>query len=1012
MKRHFMMSLKALCTGVMTLCVASLSFTSCYDDSALNAEVDELGEKVTALDARLQAVEALTAKLEALTARVDALYTLKFQVTSTNELQYSFDGGTTWVNTGIKLAKELECTCKPAQPCTCVDVTLVDNGDSVTITVGDQSFTIEKPIEVEFELRAGRVYFESEGVQTIAIKSNGIDDVTVIAKPKGWEAEIDASGMLVVTAPNYADTECTYDDDWNEIPPKADYQGVIKVHACSVEGKCMVGKLPVEVSETPMVVKAYGGNYVVTSTSRWAKLFYGVSPRKTFKEDAQVLLSALSSNDYSVLDEWQYVAAPSAEGKIADVLGYEPKVGEEYVVYAIDEYAESFNLEDLVLAYYSPVDVKAVEDESKRNAFDVVVSIEVSGAESYYAYAVPDTGDGVDEAYQKENMASTIGTYWCPAKLHTKKYEGSLYSVAEGTMGAAYGMSSPNQDCYLFILPLDGRPLDEYTADEVFSFKYTTSSVVSGGKVKVSAEQAFVSNYGAELDPYTQLGVKINTPSSENWTYLYFSWFSEEEYAELNANDDLLVSKMTTDTWAKNPKAEAELPFTSVQDVEPATTVHFVAFFLDENYNYGELTKFTLTSDELIRSEILLEEPVTNLNEDMALYNNTTLELTLATDEPASMYKYLLIGSDNYYYNQYLDKNDLEMADEVHFSSDAEVVNASDLTDGKLVIEGHEYATSYILAILPYDEAGNPGKSAYMLNYDCVFELANLITDESAFVGEPVVTFDIPTMMDGSYGQSYYWHSEEYGSYEYTVGYTVTPAEGTEVVTVLVEPVNAADYGFDLTVSATQKASDLWTKTTPGQGSYINNFTEPGAAAPRSFYDYTGNALEPYILVSWKSGDSYYYKEISLAAEYATMLKHMNWDGEAASVANTPDAKQWVFNWTAMGMGDMNAVLDFGITLPGQITVAYDPAVMGAPAGTPYIPYNAIQYAVKPFDETSGVVVVTSTNMFGDESNMDIPYYNLTENSCSFATYNLLMQTAHAKAETVVVDMTGGGLVQ
>ena len=43
---------------------------------------------------------------------------------------------------------------------------------------------------------------------------------------------------------------------------------------------------------------------------------------------------------------------------------------------------------------------------------------------------------------------------------------------------------------------------------------------------------------------------------------------------------------------------------------------------------------------------------------------------------------------------------------------------------------------------------------------------------------------------------------------------------------------------------------------------------------------------------------------------------------------------------------------------------------------------------------------------------MDIPYYNLTENSCSFATYNLLMQTAHAKAETVVVDMTGGGLVQ
>ena len=96
MKRQFMKSLMALCVGVMTLGASSSLFVSCdkYDDS-------ELREQIDALDKRVQNLESVLKQLEELTARVDALYTLKFQVTTENELQYSFDGGKTWVNTGI-----------------------------------------------------------------------------------------------------------------------------------------------------------------------------------------------------------------------------------------------------------------------------------------------------------------------------------------------------------------------------------------------------------------------------------------------------------------------------------------------------------------------------------------------------------------------------------------------------------------------------------------------------------------------------------------------------------------------------------------------------------------------------------------------------------------------------------------------------------------------------------------------------------------------------------------------
>ena len=160
MKRQFMKGLMSLCAGVMTLCAASSLFVSCYDDTALQ-------EQISALDKRVQNLESVLKQLEELTARVDALYTLKFQVTTENELQYSFDGGNSWNSTGIVLATQCEHECPPCQfvPCDheCPEVSLIDNGDSVTIKVGDAEFTIEKPEQIVFEIRAGKVYFESEG---------------------------------------------------------------------------------------------------------------------------------------------------------------------------------------------------------------------------------------------------------------------------------------------------------------------------------------------------------------------------------------------------------------------------------------------------------------------------------------------------------------------------------------------------------------------------------------------------------------------------------------------------------------------------------------------------------------------------------------------------------------------------------------------------------------------------------------------------------------------------------
>ena len=168
----------ALCTGVMTLVAASSLFVSCYDDSALRKDLEGLQGELDILDGKLGAIDELQQQLAELTTRVNNLYTLQFSVTDENELQYSFDGKE-WKKTGIVLTSgECDCeptppcNCEPAEPCDhecppcqyvpcdhkCPEVSVVDNGETVTVKVGDAEFTIVKPQEIVFEIRSGKVY--------------------------------------------------------------------------------------------------------------------------------------------------------------------------------------------------------------------------------------------------------------------------------------------------------------------------------------------------------------------------------------------------------------------------------------------------------------------------------------------------------------------------------------------------------------------------------------------------------------------------------------------------------------------------------------------------------------------------------------------------------------------------------------------------------------------------------------------------------------------------------------
>lgn len=1011
MKRQIMKSLMALCAGVMTLCAASSLFVSCegYDDSELRGQISQLDERVKNL-------ENLKTQLEALTARVDALYTLKFQVADNNELQYSFDGGKTWTSTGIVLAEQCEHECPPCQyvPCDheCPEVSLVDNGDSVTIKVGDAEFTIEKPEEIMFEIRAGKLYFESEATMTVGIKSSGIEDITVMAAPKGWWAEINSDGLVEITAPNYEDTQAELDyETGEEIPAKYAASGYVKVHACGVDGKCMVGKVPVEVVEQALVVKAYAGQayFNIAGSYTWAPTFYyGISTKESLEADTKVLIDALNADDWAVYENFdQNWGEPAVLTTVEELLGEEPKVGTEYVVWALlhDYSTVSFSTEDLVLAYYSPVEVKISEVEAEKTAYNVTVNVEVNGADSYVAVAMPELYCD-DVEYQKEQMVMALAEGQYYGKLYTESYSGSALDIAAGTTFSMTGQYAPNSSLYVFILPLDGRPAEDYTAADVTYAQFSTAALTAGGSIDLTAKQ--VTSYMGQvydyeiwdyvtkeivLDRYTQLGVEVTPSATSDWTAFYFTWMDEFTYADYGAYEEDLVDYILENSYGNTPSELKSWPYYSVEKVAPNTTMHFVAFIVDAAGKYGKIAHVEATSDELEKADFVWTEPFETNLVDGVLKNTTTLKFTPKFEGgvEAASYKYVLAQTK--YYNQYEGMDDAQMAEELFFSTASSVVtvNADELVNGVLYVEGNSYGYPYYFAIVPIDAEGRPGPSAAILEYESVFALDEAVTEGAAFEAtKPQITLNLPPVEefypDGGWGDAAYYGYEYQSYYDkyhfyYEIGFAVAPAEGTEVKAQYVDT-----QSYTLGADAATRAGQLWSESL-GFGCVTT--TEPIESSYKYLSHYQDEPAPAVVLcVSWKDAEgTVYYMDIDVQPELQKLADRMTRmiNGESEPVELSVDGKQWLFSWDAMGVPGM---LDLGVSAEGYFYLAYDATAYGMEG---YVEYIGSEYSVTPTDETSGVITLVTYNMYGEPITMDIAYSGLTETSCSFVNTDVML---------------------
>ncbi len=958
---------------------------------------------------------------------------------ATGEAEISFDGKN-WYSMGGYLIS---------------NVAVKDN--SLVLTIGGYEVVVPMAEEVVFDIRAGFVTFASEETIEINVKTQGIEDLAVLSAPKGWYAEITAAGTLSVTAPNEEDTKDLYEyneETWEDVLVKAAdaaVEGYVKVHANTADGKCLVGKLKVKIGSGVKVV-AYGGKAFFSAPVSYGYanyMIYGAAKRDEYVAQVEAAFAAMDEAGYgdpefpegvySNQEGWDYIA--NVEKTFAELLGYEPEVGVEYVAWAYDlsDYYAERSLDQTVLAIYTPVSVKVTEDETKRTAYNIDITIEVKGTDKYIALVSPDTYVEGDPAYYQEQMANYYAQYAKPyGVLYEETYTGAIDGVTANTSYSMTGNMAPDLTWYVFVLPIDERPVTAYTPDAVQYFTFKTSNLTSGGSVNVELKQ--VTEYMGEvfsydiwdyvetlitLDPYTELGVEV-TPSSDDWLYIYSGWFSEEAMATMLTDEKKVEALLKGYGF---PKEEADLILVE-NGLNANQTMTLVCFFVDKDGKYGNVGTLTLKTDAIAYSDATYTYE-TNLDaygiDGYRLKNTTDLEITPSGE--ASKYRVLKFTTN--YYNPYEGLTAEQLAEKIVLAGPDEgaytYYEATDLVDGKIVISGHDYGSNYIVAVVAYDAEGKPCKTASVYNYLCTFAVDNVSTEGEKFTAtEPKV--ELLEMADASAdgfdyakAKSYYEYSwvEYYSKYRYNfdIYYTVEAAENTKVYALL---FNDEYKTITSAMTAADKVSGLLT------GEFSAYYTEevtpteetPDLETHRYFGWYQNEGYSVYLMVAWEDAEgNYYYKEYNVSEFMAPAIEAM--DKATGNVAALEvGGKQWLLpaslaaNEMIVG-AEARSVLDLGVTAEGSLLygISYED-IYGSDAAGIWMNYGSMgAYTVEATDATSGVIKMTTYNHFEEEIITEIPYQNLTETTCEFNLENLLFvegyQTATLSEEVIPVQAGG-----
>lgn len=353
MKRHFLTGLKAFAVSVMALLAVS-----CYDDSRIWNEVENLKKELAELQEKLndevQTLNTVIGNLEAKVAVVKVEqnaagnYVLTFADGKTLEISaVDANANNTGLVTTVKegnvnywavvaadgTVTKLDAVVHPdtklsfkVDPETQVLYVSYDNGsnwestgvtvndettfnvvekfvdaeDHVVITVGGVDYELPKVSANYFEIVSGMQYFQPAQTKTMPVNMEGVISSMIAGAPAGWSVKL-ADGVLKVTAPA-GEYEPGYYGGFYPVNEGDEAEGEVVVWVVTEDGQTKVGTVNVAIAGTPAVFafdKAYEKVTVTFSNE--------------YNGDAGVYFGACKAEDYDPEDVAERVAASAWE---------------------------------------------------------------------------------------------------------------------------------------------------------------------------------------------------------------------------------------------------------------------------------------------------------------------------------------------------------------------------------------------------------------------------------------------------------------------------------------------------------------------------------------------------------------------------------------------------------------------------------------------------------------------------------------------------------------------------